>query len=78
MVRSFHHFNVVITRRLVNLMGGTTLQRGDCVLRSVDPHITEQERVMLISASFLSNHLFNCQAKPVVAHLEDSAQDFSL
>ena len=77
-MKSFHHFNVVIARCLVNLMAGTTLQCRDCVLRSVDPCITEQERVMLRSTSFLSDRLFDGQAKPVVACLEDSAQDFSL
>ena len=43
MVRSFCHFNMVIARCLVNLMAGTTLQRRDCVLKSVDPLIIEQE-----------------------------------
>ena len=78
MVRSFRHFSVVIARRLVNLMAGTTLQRRDYILKSVDPHITEQEKVSLRLASFLSDRLFDGQAKPVVARLEDSAQDFLL
>ena len=44
-VRSFQHFNVVIARRLVNPMA--TLQRRDCILKSVDPRIMEQEKVSL-------------------------------
>ena len=78
MVRYFRHFNVVIPRCLVNLMTGTTLQRRDCALKSVDPRITEQERVALRSASLLNDRLFDGQAKPVVTRLKDSAQDFSL
>ena len=78
MVRSFRHFNVVIPRRLINLMAGTTLQHTDCVLKSVDLGITEQERVTLRSASFLSDCLFDGKANPVVTRLEASAQDFSL
>ena len=77
-VRSFRHVNVVSARHLVNLMAGTTLQRRDCILKSVDPRITKQEKVCLRSASFLSDRLFDSQAKTVFAQLEDFAQDFSL
>ena len=59
-------------------MAGTTLQCGDCILKSVDPRITMQEKVSLRLASFLSDPLFDGQAKLVVARLEDLAQDFSL
>ena len=69
---------MVIARRLVNLMAGTTLQCRDYILKSVDPRIGEQEKVSLRSTSFLSARLFDGQAKPVVARLEDSAQDFLL
>ena len=44
----------------------------------VDPHIMDQENVALRFASFLSDWLFDGQAKPVVTLLEDCAQDFSL
>ena len=52
-------------------MVGTTLQRGDS-------NFTDQKKVTLRSTSFLSDWLFDGQAKPVVVWLEDSAQDISL
>ena len=54
----------------LNLEAGTTLQRRDCII--------EQGKVTLRLASFLSDRLFNGHPKPVVARLEDSAQDLSL
>ena len=59
-------------------MAGTTLQHRNCILKLVDPCIRKQEKVTLRSASFLRDQLFDGQAKPVVARLKDSDQDFSL
>ena len=44
-VRSYWHFNVVIARRLVNLMAGTTLEHRDCILKSVLPALRTWLRI---------------------------------
>ena len=40
-VRSFRRFSVIIARHLINLMAGTTHLCRDCVLKLVDPQVTE-------------------------------------
>ena len=44
------------------------------MLRLVDSRVTDQENVTMRSISFLNEHLFDGQAKPVVSQLEASAQ----
>ena len=69
-VRVTRHFNFITARLLINLMVGTTLQQRDYLLTSVDPRITDQEKVTFRLASFLRDWLFDGQAKLVVARLD--------
>ena len=61
---------------LIKLLAGTTFQQRDCVPRSVDSRIMDQEKIALRSASFFSIGSLMDRPDTVATWLE-SAHDFS-